>query len=244
MNGYTGQSVRQVAFCATEHGILCHIRPGQVTSATEHSDKCAGLRVHAFRQCDTVRSARRNDACVTPTHGVLTAARRVDELAWSGGAACRIARRDRRDPQAGPIRYVARTRAVELVEHPLERTVDNLHPLQPRRVERAVARTAHRTSRDEQNRVEAVADRAPALRVLPGARPRELAVLRPRPERKREGADTVSGYGGVVRHHAASDLFLDVRVRVLRQVRMPQRVVAELEALVSEEAHLLHAPFA
>src|SRR5690606_33716086 len=69
-----------------------------------------------------------------------------------------------------------------------------------------------------------------------------LAPLRPFTERQGEAAHVVTRQHRVDRQFTARDLLLHECVLVLREIRMPERVVAQLESLLRQEAHLREAP--
>src|SRR5690606_26206982 len=81
-------------------------------------------------------------------------------------------------------------------------------------------------------------------RIGPCTRSCELAVLRPFAERERERSQPIARHGGVDGELEPCDLLLHERfIIVLRQRRMPERVVAQLEALLGEERDLAMPPF-
>ena len=80
------------------------------------------------------------------------------------------------------------------------------------------------------------------MRILPLARRRERAVLRPHTERQRKRPHAISRHRGINRQRAARNLLLYHRVAVLPEVGVPERVPAQLEPLLREETKLPEAP--
>src|SRR5690606_10738821 len=100
-----------------------------------------------------------------------------------------------------------------------------------------------RPTRDEQYDVVLVRCSVSRGGIRPRAPACELAVLRPLAERQRERADLVTRHRGVHGELQTCDLLLhEPFIVVLRQRRVPQRVVAQLEARIREELHLAMPP--
>ena len=139
-----------------------------------------------------------------------------------------------RDVARVAVGHVTSAGLLELVDGARDRVADDLDPPEvARHLELRVVRAARRATRHLEHGVEVVLHRPAALRVGPTAAVGQLPVLRPDAERQREGAHLVARHRRVDRHHAARDLLLHHRVAVLAQVRVPERVVAELEALLA-----------
>src|SRR5690606_20299390 len=93
-----------------------------------------------------------------------------------------------------------------------------------------------------QNRVEVVRHNPTCFRICPRAAICQFTVAWPYAERQGEGANAIAGNYGVNCKHATRNLLLHERVVVFAKVRMPERVVAQLETLLMQELHLEKPP--
>src|SRR5688500_16734468 len=88
-----------------------------------------------------------------------------------------------------------------------------------------------------------VGDGALALGIGPRAFPGQLAVFGPESERKRKCPDLVTRHRRINRQLQTRELLLHESVWVLRELRVPERVVAKLEALIGQEFYFAMPPF-
>src|SRR5207247_2446502 len=122
---------------------------------------------------------------------------------------------------------------LEVAEPVPELRLDRLDARQPHRIERAREGRRRRPARDLEDRVVAVRD------PLRGARERPAHVLRVHAVGQRERAWLVGGDVTLDPLLGAGDLRADGRLVVLPEVRVPERVVADLVAAAREEPELL-----
>src|ERR1700729_2768608 len=157
--------------------------------------------------------------------------------AWRRSPACR-----RCAPGSGAAGNVPRVGLVERVQRVLQRLRIDLDARQMLRIEGRIGGTRGRATGDLEHGVEPITDDAASLRAGPAAGTCQSAIFRPDAERQRECPDVISRNRGINRELTPRDLFLHDRVGVFAEVRVPERVAAQLEALLVEKLHFLESP--